>query len=112
MLLGLKPGHTCDPLPCLSRGHSLTGLALYDLTQRCSANDLYPSHSGAAFGISNTLGTIPGVVSPLLTGLMLQAGGCPVAGPSPPSCGDAWTNVFLLSIGVFSAGLVVYGALL
>jgi hypothetical protein len=38
----------------------------------------------------------------------VQAGSCPIAGTSPPSCGQAWTSVFLISIGVYTVGLLVY----
>ena len=42
----------------------------------------------------------PGVISPLLTGVMLKDGNCPNSGKAPPSCTHAWSNVFLVSIGV------------
>jgi hypothetical protein len=31
-LLGLKPGHACDPITCLSGVHSLTGVTMHSAT--------------------------------------------------------------------------------
>ena len=37
-------------------------------------NDLYPRYAGVIMGISNTIGTVPGIVSPLIASSLLQSG--------------------------------------
>jgi MFS transporter, ACS family, solute carrier family 17 (sodium-dependent inorganic phosphate cotransporter), other len=57
--------------------------------------DIAPRHAGTLMGLTNTAGTIPGIVGVYVTGLILQAT-------------DSWTLVFQLSAGVTFAGLVVF----
>ncbi len=57
--------------------------------------DIAPRHAGALMGITNTAGTIPGVVGVYVTGLILQTTG-------------SWALVFQVSAVVTFAGLVVF----
>jgi ACS family sodium-dependent inorganic phosphate cotransporter len=57
--------------------------------------DIAPRHAGTLMGLTNTAGTIPGVIGVYLSGLILQATG-------------SWTLVFQLSAGVAFAGLIVF----
>lgn len=57
--------------------------------------DIAPRHAGTLMGLTNTAGTIPGIVGVYVTGLILQATG-------------SWTLVFQVSAGVTFAGLVVF----
>jgi ACS family sodium-dependent inorganic phosphate cotransporter len=57
--------------------------------------DIAPRHAGTLMGITNTAGTIPGVVGVYVTGVILQATG-------------SWTLVFQLTAAVTIAGLVVF----
>jgi hypothetical protein len=36
------------------------------------ANDIAPAYAGIVFGISNTLATIPGIVSPYIVGALTE----------------------------------------
>jgi ACS family sodium-dependent inorganic phosphate cotransporter len=57
--------------------------------------DIAPRHAGTLMGVTNTAGTIPGVVGVYVTGVILQATG-------------SWTFVFQLTAAVTFAGLVVF----
>lgn len=57
--------------------------------------DIAPRHAGTLMGVTNTAGTIPGVVGVYVTGVILQATG-------------SWTLVFQLTAAVTIAGLVVF----
>lgn len=60
--------------------------------------DMTPEFAGVMFGVSNTVATIPGIVSPLLTGDLLE---------SAPAA-TAWRLVFLLSSAVYGLGFGVW----
>jgi MFS family permease len=62
--------------------------------------DLGPELAGVLMGISNTIGTLPGIISPLLSSAMLG---------NDSTSPEKWSMVFYVSaaIGVFSA--LVYG---
>lgn len=49
-------------------------------------------------GIGNTFATIPGIVSPLLTGYIVGDGGDR----------DQWRVVFFISAGIYLVGCVIY----
>ena len=36
------------------------------------ANDIAPAYAGIVFGISNTLATIPGIISPYVVGILIE----------------------------------------
>ena len=57
--------------------------------------DLAPKHAGTLMGLSNTAGTIPGIVGVYASGLILQATG-------------SWILVFQLAAAVNVIGLVFY----
>ncbi|EDW67516.1 sialin [Drosophila virilis] len=60
--------------------------------------DIAPQHASVLMGIGNTFATIPGIVSPLLTGY--------IVGDS----GDRyeWRLVFFISAGIYLVGCVIY----
>jgi len=60
--------------------------------------DIGAQYSGILMGITNTAATIPGIVSPVLTGWIL--------GDTPDL--HNWQNVFYISGGVFGFGIVVW----
>jgi len=77
------------------------------------ANDLYPQFAGVCMGVSNTLGTVPGIVSPMLSGLLLSAGKCPKDEAhhtdTPSSCAQAWDKIFYIAAliyGLFAVSFV------
>ncbi len=57
--------------------------------------DIAPRGAGVIMGLSNTAGTIPGIVGVYVSGMILQATG-------------SWTLVFQTAAGVLTIGLVVY----
>ena len=54
-----------------------------------------PRRAGLLMGIANTVGTIPGILAPLVTGFIIQAAG-------------NWDIVFYLAAGISGIGLVVW----
>uniref|UniRef100_A0A1X7UN88 Major facilitator superfamily (MFS) profile domain-containing protein n=1 Tax=Amphimedon queenslandica TaxID=400682 RepID=A0A1X7UN88_AMPQE len=68
--------------------------------------DLAPRFAGVLMGITNTFGTIPGIVAPVVAKYMAQ---------EPPSGSDVkhiyqeeWRKVFLISVQVYIFGAAVY----
>ncbi|KAL0962446.1 hypothetical protein UPYG_G00340110 [Umbra pygmaea] len=59
--------------------------------------DIAPRYAGVLLGITNTFGTIPGVVAPIVTGYLTQDQ--TVAG---------WRSVFCLSAGISAAGALIF----
>ncbi|MEO1136432.1 MAG: ACS family MFS transporter [Pseudomonadota bacterium] len=57
--------------------------------------DIAPNHSGTLFGISNTIGTLPGVIGIYISGLILEFTG-------------SWTLVFQVAATFALIGLVFY----
>jgi ACS family sodium-dependent inorganic phosphate cotransporter len=57
--------------------------------------DIAPRHSGTLMGISNTAGTLPGIIGVYVSGLILQYT-------------DSWTLVFQVAAGLNVFGLVFY----
>lgn len=57
--------------------------------------DIAPRHAGTLMGITNTAGTIPGIIGVYISGLILQATG-------------SWALVFQVTAGVTLFGLVFY----
>jgi len=59
--------------------------------------DIAPKYASVLMGITNTLGTIPGIVSPTLTGVLVKN-----------KSADEWRIVFYISSGIYLFGAVVY----
>ena len=57
--------------------------------------DIAPRGAGVIMGLSNTAGTLPGIIGVYVSGMILQATG-------------SWTLVFQTAGGVLAIGLVVY----
>ena len=57
--------------------------------------DVAPKHAGTLMGITNTAGTIPGIIGVFLSGLILEATG-------------SWVLVFQVAAGVTLFGLVFF----
>ncbi|XP_015604932.1 sialin isoform X2 [Cephus cinctus] len=60
--------------------------------------DIAPQHASVLMGIGNTFATIPGIVSPLLTGYIVSSGSA-----------EDWRTVFFISSGVYLVGAIIYG---
>ncbi|XP_059613114.1 sialin-like [Phlebotomus argentipes] len=59
--------------------------------------DLAPNHASVIFGLSNTVATIPGIVSPLLTGIIVTN-----------KTNSEWQIVFYISASIYLLGAFVY----
>jgi MFS family permease len=62
--------------------------------------DICPKHGGVFYSVSNVIATIPGVVAPILTGLIVQ---------KPPKLSQ-WRAVFAIAAGVYAVGCIVWVA--
>lgn len=62
--------------------------------------DISPKHAGVLFGISNTIGTIPGFLAPTLAGLL-----------TPNGSREEWMNVFFICSGFYVFSTIVYAVL-
>ncbi|XP_032511126.1 vesicular glutamate transporter 1 isoform X1 [Danaus plexippus] len=62
--------------------------------------DIAPPHASVLMGVSNTVATLPGIVSPALAGAI-------VTDKSP----EQWRIVFFISSAIYLSGAALYGAL-
>ncbi|XP_071109026.1 uncharacterized transporter slc-17.2-like [Haliotis cracherodii] len=65
-----------------------------------NAVDFAPRHAGVLFGISNSVATIPGIISPLLAGAI-----------TPNKTQEEWRNMLYVCGGFCVLGMVVFGSL-
>lgn len=84
---------------CLTLGvglgaFSLSGFAVNHL-------DIAPQFASILMGITNTFATIPGIVSPLLTGVI-------VTSDDQETMKSEWRIVFFISASIYLVGAVVY----
>jgi len=59
--------------------------------------DLSPQHAGILMGISNMFATIPGILSPLLVGIL-----------TPNGTREEWLTIFYIGTACYSVGAIVY----
>ncbi|XP_055373403.1 sialin-like [Condylostylus longicornis] len=59
--------------------------------------DIAPQYASILMGISNTFGTIPGIISPLITGYIVQN-----------QSAEEWKIVFYISASVYIIGTIIY----
>merc|ERR1712150_159965 len=60
--------------------------------------DVAPQYAAILMGISNTIGTIPGIISPAITGYLVE-----------DKSVESWQNVFIITAFVYVIGAVFYG---
>ncbi|GLH15797.1 Vesicular glutamate transporter 3, partial [Gryllus bimaculatus] len=60
--------------------------------------DIAPQHASVLMGLSNTVATLPGIISPTVTGFLVQH-----------HSAEEWKSVFYISSGIYLVGVVVYG---
>ncbi|XP_018578564.1 sialin-like, partial [Anoplophora glabripennis] len=61
--------------------------------------DIAPKHASVLLGLSNTFATLPGIISPILTGYIV----------TDEKSADDWRIVFYISAGIYLVGAVIYG---
>ncbi|XP_055864601.1 sialin-like isoform X2 [Biomphalaria glabrata] len=59
--------------------------------------DLAPSYAGILFAFTNTVGTVPGMVAPIIAGAL-----------TPNKTSEEWNHVFYVCAGLTTLGAVVY----
>lgn len=59
--------------------------------------DIAPQYSGVLLGISNTIGTLAGVISPLITGTIVKT-----------QTDTEWQIVFVITASIYFVGAIVY----
>jgi len=76
---------------------------------------LSTAYAGIIEGFANGIGNSAGMVAPVLTGVILDHGGCPRANstelappPITPECHRAWTEVFYICAAVWIGGAAVF----
>ncbi|KAG7199642.1 hypothetical protein KM043_014236 [Ampulex compressa] len=60
--------------------------------------DIAPKHASVLMGFGNTIATIPGIVSPIITGYIVQN-----------KSASEWRMVFIIAGSVYLVGAVIYG---
>ncbi|BES93076.1 MFS transporter, ACS family, solute carrier family 17 (sodium-dependent inorganic phosphate cotransporter), other [Nesidiocoris tenuis] len=60
--------------------------------------DIAPQHASVLMGFSNTFGTVPGIISPLLSGYIVTN-----------QTADEWKMVFFISSAIYMVGAIFYG---
>ncbi|XP_001849053.2 sialin [Culex quinquefasciatus] len=95
MIIGafiLKPGPTitCITIAVGMGAFAWSGFAVNHL-------DLSPKSAGVLMGISNTFATIPGIVSPIITGYL-----------TVNKTDDEWRVVFYIAAGIYLIGCLIY----
>jgi ACS family sodium-dependent inorganic phosphate cotransporter len=89
-------GYTDNAIAAVSLLSLALGLGAFSFAGFASNHlDISPRHAGAIFGISNTAGTIPGIVGVALTGVLVDQTG-------------SYASAFYVTAGVYLAGLLVY----
>lgn len=89
-------GNTQDAVTAVTLISVALGLGAFSFAGFASNHlDISPRHAGAIFGISNTAGTIPGIIGVALTGLLVERTG-------------SYASAFYVTAGVYLAGLVFY----
>jgi len=86
-------------MACLTMAVGLGGFAWAGFS--VNHLDIAPRYASLLMGISNTFATIPGMVSPVLAGKMLQHGTTSTIGE--------WRGIFSVSATIYLVGATLYG---
>jgi len=111
LLAGIGFVETIPAIVMMTLGVAFTGLNASGYNS--SFNDIAPFHAGIVQGVSNTFATLPGIISPIICGVLLDNGGC-IKNKSgaevvqPESCKQAWKIIFYIAAFIFLFGFVVY----
>lgn len=84
---------TCISLSLGCGGFAWAGFSINHL-------DIAPQYAAILMGISNTIGTIPGIISPQVTGWLVR-----------DRTQEEWQYVFLITAAVYLLGAICYGLL-
>ncbi|XP_055704446.1 sialin-like [Phlebotomus papatasi] len=95
MMLAAYLLHPAWSVVCISLAVGLGGFALCGFL--VNPLDLAPNHASVIFGFSNTFATIPGIVSPLLTGFIVSS-----------KSESEWQIVFYITAAIYLFGCTMY----
>ncbi|XP_058832664.1 sialin [Topomyia yanbarensis] len=90
MILQPGPTITCITIAVGLGAFAWSGFAVNHL-------DLSPKSAGVMMGISNTFATVPGIVSPIITGHITSN-----------KTDDEWRVVFYIAAGIYLVGCIIY----
>ncbi|XP_046392973.1 sialin-like [Ischnura elegans] len=96
MLLAAHIPSAAGAVTCLTLAVGLGGFAWSGFS--VNHLDIAPQYAGVLMGFGNTFATLPGIISPTLTGYIVRDG--------DPS---QWKNVFYIAGGLYLMGAVFYG---
>jgi ACS family sodium-dependent inorganic phosphate cotransporter len=89
-------GNVSDALTAVILLSVALGLGAFSFAGFASNHlDISPRHAGAIFGISNTAGTIPGIIGVALTGVLVDQTG-------------SYATAFYVTAAVYLTGLLIY----
>ena len=91
---------------CLVVAIALTGIAQSGFAP--NPMDLNPHAPALIASFGNVLGTMPGFMSAMIAGPILEHGDCDNQYPMPDSCVHSWHLLFYLSIGMYLFGWTIW----
>ncbi|VVC38183.1 Major facilitator superfamily,Major facilitator superfamily domain [Cinara cedri] len=87
--------NSVESIICLTLGVGLGAFAIPGFM--VNPLDIAPQYASIVLGISNTIATIPGIISPMLTGFIVKN-----------KTAEEWKLVFLISSGLYLFGAIFY----
>lgn len=97
MLIAAFWSHPIGSIFCLTMAVGLGAMAWPGFS--VNHLDLAPQHASILMGISNTFATLPGIISPTITGYIVK---------SPPTAVE-WQTVFYIAAAIYLFGAIFYG---
>ncbi|KAG8227727.1 hypothetical protein J437_LFUL008009 [Ladona fulva] len=96
MLSAAHIGTAMGAVACLTLAVGLGGFAWSGFS--VNHLDIAPQYAGVLMGFTNTFATLPGIISPTLTGFIVKN-----------QTQEEWVNVFYIAGGLYLAGSIFYG---
>ncbi|KAH1002269.1 hypothetical protein HUJ04_008368 [Dendroctonus ponderosae] len=90
-------GQAAGTVFCLAMAVGLGAFAI--ATVGVNALDIAPLHSGLVFGIANTWGTVPGIISPTIAGYVISTDNPTV---------EQWRIIFYITAGLYFFGAIFF----
>ncbi|GAB0100067.1 hypothetical protein DMENIID0001_160500 [Sergentomyia squamirostris] len=98
MIFIILTGHFLNPIACITCVTIAVGFNAFALSGfPVNPLDLAPNYASIIWGISNTISTIPGILSPLITGFIVT-----------DKSREQWQVVFYIAAGVYLTTSLIY----
>ncbi|XP_055704460.1 vesicular glutamate transporter 1-like [Phlebotomus papatasi] len=98
MIFILLTAHILNPIACIACVTIAVGFNAFALSGfPVNPLDLAPNYASIIWGISNTISTIPGILSPLITGFIVT-----------DKSREQWQIVFYIAAGVYLTSSLIY----